>query len=603
MLSIITVLSGKEMISMDTRKTTGRLGMYLKKHAGEYLLGIAILLAIDYLNLFIPQFTGEITDGLTAHTINSAGISSTVWKLVGCAFLLAVGRFRYRQFIIGTSRKIERSIQNDIFGKLETLSQRYFNLNKTGDLMAYFTNDLEAIREAIGWSVVSAVDALVLTLMCLYRMMVYVNVRLTLYVLAPMVCIGFYGFFIFKQFDKSYEMKQDAFAKLSDEVQESVSAERVIKAFVQEEKQLEHFKEANERNRQINLKLVRLRAYAWPVLEVFIGVAYVIAILVGGYYTLINVITLGKFVTFASYVGTMVWPMLAFGDCINTFTLGYAGVKRINKVFAEVPEITDSDNPDDVKELSGEIEFDHVSFRYNDDLPEALHDLDFTIKKGETFAIMGRTGAGKTSTVNLITRIYDVTDGEIRLDGHPIKQIPLQVLRENIAYVPQDNFLFSETLKQNISFGKQDATMDEIIEACKMADIHDNISEFPLKYETMVGERGVTLSGGQKQRASIARALLKDSPILIMDDSLSAVDTDTEDTILANLKKIREGKTTIMIAHRVSTVQNADHILVLDDGNTIEYGTYDELIARDGEFARMVRKQQLEKQLAREQEV
>ena len=295
--------------------------------------------------------------------------------------------------------------------------------------------------------------------------------------------------------------------------------------------------------------------------------------------------------------------MLAFGDCINTFTLGYAGVKRINKVFAEIPEITDSENPDDVRKLNGEIEFDHVSFKYSDDLPEALHDLDFTIKKGETFAIMGRTGAGKTSTVNLITRIYDVTDGEIRLDGHPIKQIPLQVLRENIAYVPQDNFLFSETLKQNISFGKQDATMDEIIEACRMADIHDNISEFPLKYETMVGERGVTLSGGQKQRASIARALLKDSPILIMDDSLSAVDTDTEDTILANLKKLRKGKTTIMIAHRVSTVQNADHILVLDDGNTVEYGTYDELMAKDGEFARMVRKQQLEKQLAREQEV
>ena len=588
---------------MKKKKEVNKLFHYLWKYKHLYLIGILVLLVVDYANLYLPQFTGEITDGLAAHTIDSEGIRTTIFKMLGCALILSIGRFAYRYFVIGTSRKVEHALQNEIFAKLETLSQRYYNENKTGDLMAYFTNDLEAIREAIGWSVVSAVDALVLTLMCLYRMMVYVNVGLTLYVLAPMVCIGFYGFFIFKQFDKSYEMKQDAFAKLSDEVQESVSAERVIKAFVQEEKQLEHFKEANERNRQINLKLVRLRAYAWPVLEVFIGVAYVIAILVGGYYTLINVITLGKFVTFASYVGTMVWPMLAFGDCINTFTLGYAGVKRINKVFAEVPEITDSENPDDVKELSGEIEFDHVSFRYNDDLPEALHDLDFTIKKGETFAIMGRTGAGKTSTVNLITRIYDVTDGEIRLDGHPIKQIPLQVLRENIAYVPQDNFLFSETLKQNISFGKQDATMDEIIEACKMADIHDNISEFPLKYETMVGERGVTLSGGQKQRASIARALLKDSPILIMDDSLSAVDTDTEDTILANLKKIREGKTTIMIAHRVSTVQNADHILVLDDGNTIEYGTYDELIARDGEFARMVRKQQLEKQLAREQEV
>jgi len=573
---------------------------YIKKHALAYLIGIGINLGVDYLNLFIPQFTGEITDGLTAHTIDSAAIASTVWKLILVSFLLACGRFAYRQFIIGSSRKIERALQNDIFRKLETLSQRYFNLNKTGDLMAYFTNDLEAIREAIGWSVISAADALVMTLMCLYRMMVYVNVRLTLYVMVPMICIGFYGFFIFKQFDKKYEAKQESFAKLSDEVQESISAERVIKAFVQEEKQLDHFKVANGRNRDINMTVVRLRAYAWPVLEVFISVAYVIAILVGGYYTLINVITLGKFVTFASYVGTLVWPMLAFGDCINMFTLGYAGMKRINKVFDEIPEITDSENPDDVTELTGEIEFDHVSFRYENDLPEALHDIDFKIRKGETFAIMGRTGAGKTTVVNLITRLFDVTDGEIRLDGHAIKQIPLKVLRENIAYVPQDNFMFSETLKQNISFGKQEATMDEIIEMCKMADVHDNIDDFPLKYETVVGERGVTLSGGQKQRASIARALLKESPILIMDDSLSAVDTDTEEHILSNLKKLRAGKTTIMIAHRVSTVQNADHILVLDDGKAIEYGTYDELVALDGDFARMVRKQQLEKQLAME---
>ena len=576
---------------------------YIKKHSLAYIIGIAINLGVDYLNLFIPQFTGEITDGLTAHTIDSAGIATTVWKLIICAFLLACGRFAYRQFIIGSSRKIERSLQNDIFRKLETLSQRYFNLNKTGDLMAYFTNDLEAIREAIGWSVISAADALVMTLMCLYRMMVYVNVRLTLYVMVPMICIGFYGFFIFKQFDKKYEAKQESFAKLSDEVQESISAERVIKAFVQEEKQLEHFKVANGRNRDINMTVVRLRAYAWPVLEVFISIDYVIDILVGGYYTLINEITLGKFVTFASYVGTLVWPMLAFGDCINMFTLGYAGMKRINKVFDEIPEITDIENPDDVSELTGEIEFDHVSFRYEDDLPEALHDIDFKIEKGETFAIMGRTGAGKTTVVNLITRLYDVTDGEIRLDGHAIKQIPLKVLREHIAYVPQDNFMFSETLRQNISFGKQEATMDEIIEMCKMADVHDNIEDFPLKYETVVGERGVTLSGGQKQRASIARALLKESPILIMDDSLSAVDTDTEEHILSNLKKLRDGKTTIMIAHRVSTVQNADHILVLDDGKAIEYGTYDELIELDGDFARMVRKQQLEKQLAMEQEV
>ena len=586
-----------------SKKSFNRLFQYLWKYKFRYLIGVLILLIVDYVNLFIPQYTGEITDGLSNHTMDMSGVKATVLKIVLCALVLAIGRFGYRYFIIGTARKIETGLQNDIFEKLETLSQRYFNTNKTGDIMAYFTNDIDAIRDAIGWSVISLFDAVVLTLMVLYRMMVYVNVKLTLYTLIPMTCIGFYGFFIFKAFDKNYVMKQDAFAKLSDEVQESVSAERVIKAFVQEDKQIEKFKQANEENRQINLKVARLRSYAWPILEVFISIAYLIAIVIGGYYCMMSEITLGKFITFASYVGYLVWPMLAFGDTINTFTLGYAGMKRINNVFKEEPEIFDDENPDEVETLSGQITFNDVNFRYSEELPNALENISFDIKPGETFAIMGHTGCGKTTIVNLMTRLYDITGGSITYDGHDIKKIPLKVLRENIAYVPQDNFLFSETLRQNISFGKQDATMEEIIEACKMADIDDNIQEFPLKYETMVGERGVTLSGGQKQRTSIARALLKDSPILIMDDSLSAVDTDTEDVILHNLRGLREGKTTIMIAHRVSTVQQADHIIVLDNGRIIESGNYDELVALDGQFARLVRKQQLEKQLAMGQEV
>lgn len=586
---------------MKKKGNINKLLEYLWKYKFHYLVGVILLLCVDYLDLFIPQYTGEITDGLSLHTLDHDGIKDIVLKMIGCAGMIAVGRAGFRYFIIGTSRKVERCFQNDIFAKLETLSQRYYNENKTGDLMAYFTNDLEAIREAIGWSVVSLVDALVLTTMCLYRMMVNINLTLTLYTLIPMFAIGIYGFFIFRAFDTNYTRKQDAFAKLTDEVQESVSAERVIKAFVQEEKQQDHFREANRENMKVNLKLARLRSFAWPVLEVMIGVAYLIAIVVGGYYAMLGTITLGKFITFSSYVGTLVWPMLAVSDCILTFSQGMAGLKRINRAFNEIPDIRDSEHPDDVQQLKGDIEFRDVSFRYADDLPEALQHISIHIKEGETFAIMGRTGAGKTTMVNLMTRLFDVTDGVILFDGHEIRQIPLQVLRENIAYVPQDNFLFSETLKQNISFGKQEATMEEIIEACKMADIDDNIQDFPLKYETMVGERGVTLSGGQKQRASIARALLKDSPILIMDDSLSAVDTDTEDTIMHNLAGLRKNKTTIIIAHRVSTVQNADHILVLDDGKMAELGTYDELIAKDGIFARMVIRQQLEKQLAMEQ--
>ena len=583
------------------KKRTNKLLEYLWKYKHMYVIGVIILLIVDHFDLYIPQYIGEVTDGLSAHTIDAAGVYSILIKMIIVAGVIALGRFSYRYFIIGTSRKIERQLQNDIFAKMETLSQRFFNENKTGDLMAYFTNDIESIREAIGWSVISAVDAIVLTTMCLYRMMTTVSVTLTLMTLIPMVGIGFYGYFIMNAFERNFTARHESFAHLSDEAQESISAERVIKAFVQEDRQQKHFEQVNDHNRQVNLKLARLRSYAWPGMEVFIGIAYVIAIAFGGYFCLIGDITLGRFVAFASYVNILVWPMLAFGDTIITFTQGIAGMKRINKVFWTKPEIVDCAHPAKVEKVEGEISFEDVSFRYLENLPYALQDINVHIEKGETFAIMGRTGAGKTTMVNLIARLYDVTSGTIRVDGIDIRKMPLKVLRESIAYVPQDNFLFSETLGQNISFGKLDATLDEIIEACKMADIDSNIQDFPEKYDTMVGERGVTLSGGQKQRASIARAILKDSPILILDDSLSAVDTDTEDTILANLRKIRQGKTTIMIAHRVSTVQAADHIIFLEDGKIAEMGTYQELVDLDGQFAAMVRKQQLEKQLAEDE--
>jgi ATP-binding cassette subfamily B protein len=308
-------------------------------------------------------------------------------------------------------------------------------------------------------------------------------------------------------------------------------------------------------------------------------------------------ITLGRFVAFNSYIGSLVWPMLALGDSITSVSQGIAGLNRIHEVFDETPDICDSEKLDNVDGLSGQISISNMCFKYKDGLPNALNNISVDIKKGETLAILGRTGAGKTTLVNLLCRVYDIDSGSITFDGHDIKSIPLHVLRENIAYVPQDNFLFSNTLAKNISFGKLDATMDEIIEACKDADIHDNIVDFPDQYQTMVGERGVTLSGGQKQRSSIARALLKDSPILILDDALSAVDTDTEETILENLKRIRKDKTTIMIAHRVSTVQNADNILVLDEGDIAEYGSYSDLMEKGGIFKKMVEKQQLEKQL------
>ncbi|MBQ4253878.1 MAG: ABC transporter ATP-binding protein [Erysipelotrichaceae bacterium] len=564
----------------------------------RYLIGIVTLLIVDYLNLFIPLYIGQVTDSLSSHTLTGEVLRSTVLKMAGCALGVAVCRFGWRYFIIGSSHRIINDYRKDIFEKMETLSQRYFNRNKTGEIMTYFTNDLNAVEEMIGWSVISVVDSAVLISMCIYRMITYVNLKLTLLTMAPMILVGVYGFYMGSKMDKAFEARQAAFSKLNDEVQESVSAERVIKAFIQEDLEYKQFEKVNEENRRANLNLAMIRAFGWPFMDIIIGSAHIISILVGGYYALINVITLGKFLTFASYINSLIWPMIAIGDCIAVFSQGAASIRRINSVFEEVPEIADDPQPDDVSDLKGEIRFDDVSFAYSQELGDALENISVEIKPGETFAVMGKTGSGKTTFASLITRTYDTTEGNITFDGHDIRKIPLNVLHENIAYVPQDNFLFSETIRENIAFGKPGATDYEIRKAAENADVHDNIMDFPLKYDTMLGERGVTLSGGQKQRTSIARALIKDAPILIMDDSLSAVDTDTESNILANLRNIRAGKTTIMIAHRVSTVQSADHIMVLENGRMAEYGTYDELMALDGIFARMAIKQQLEKQLA-----
>lgn len=583
------------------RKRKGVLRPLLKRYAGAYLLGLVTLLMVDYVDLFVPKLIGEATDGLTAHTLDARGILLIAGRIVLCGAVVMFGRFWWRHFIFGSARKIERTLRDQMFEKLETLSQRYYNVHKTGDLMSYFTNDLEAVRMAIGPAVVEIFDASVLTVLVLYRMMTYVSVQLTLYILIPMGAIAIFGYFFGDVIEKRYARMQKAFADMSDYVQESISGERVVKAFVQEEKQYAAFRRVNENKRRITMSVVRLDAAFGPVLHFLVGLTYVVAILIGGYFTIVGDMTLGRFVAFNVYIGSLVWPMIALGDCITIISQGVAGLNRIHEILDEEPDIVDAAEPDRVDSLSGQISIRDMSFAYRADLPEALSHITVEVTPGETLAVMGRTGAGKTTLVNLLCRLYDITGGSITFDGHSIDRIPLRTLRENIAYVPQDNFLFSDTLSGNIAFGALEATAEEIAEAARQADIHDNIMDFPEKYETMVGERGVTLSGGQKQRSSIARALLKDSPILILDDALSAVDTDTEETILDNLKRLRAGKTTIMIAHRVSTVQNADRILVLDEGRIAEYGTRDELMARHGIFYDMVIKQQLEQQLLTEE--
>lgn len=582
------------------KKKKGILLPYIWKYKIPYLLGLITLLVVDYVNLTIPQITGEITDGLMTYTLDLQGVLKLVISLLLCALTIAIGRILWRFFIFGTSRKVENEIRNDMFGKLEELSQTYFNTHKTGDLMTHFINDLEALRNSIGPAVISAFDAIVMTALTLYKMMVHVDFKLTLMTLVPMSFIAVGSYFFGEQFEAKFTAKQEAFAKMSDLVQESITGERVIKAFVQEKNQDKAFEKVNQHNKKMNMQVVKLMATYMPFLDFVIGVSYAITIIYGGYLTIVSSITLGEFIAFNSYLGMLVWPMIALGDSITSFSQGRAAIGRINTIFAEEPEIVDSKDVEDVKTLEGNISINNLTFAYGKEYQNVLTDLSIDIHKGETFAILGRTGEGKTTLVNLLLRLYDIESGSIQFDGIDIKKIPLKVLRSNIAYVPQDSYLFSDTLERNVKFGKMDATHEEVVKVCEMACVHDNIIDFPEGYETVVGERGVTLSGGQKQRCAIARALLKDAPILILDDSLSAVDTDTEDQILDNLKQTRQNKTTIMIAHRISTVKNADHILVLEDGKKAEFGTFDELMAIDGIFKEMYDKQQLEKQLSAE---
>lgn len=575
---------------------------YVGKYAAQYLIGIVFLFVVDYLSLYVPEYTGDIIELLYQGTTFDT-VANLVYKIAIVSIVMSACRFGWRYFILGSSRKIEYELRKDMFGHLELLSASYFNQHKTGDLMAHFTNDLEAIREAVGFAVITTFDAVVMTVMTVYKMIVYVDFRLTVIAFIPMIIIAVGGYFFGIIMEKRHVARQESFSYLSDKVQESISGIRVIKAFVQEEEDMKSFEEANLRNKKANLDVVKLRAGFFPLLETLIAVSVLLNLVLGGKMVIDGTITISQFVTFNSYIGMLVWPMIAAGDCLNTYSLGFAALGRIGAIFAEKPEIVNKENCVD-EPITGKITFNNLTFTYPDGTYPVLKNMNLTIEAGETLAILGRTGSGKSSLSDLLLRVYDVESGMLKIDDRNIDEYSLDRLHQDIAYVPQDNFLFSETLEENIAFGLEerikdnDEIRDKIIDATKAACIHDNIMDFPKKYQTMVGERGVTLSGGQKQRSSIARALVKDSPILILDDSLSAVDTDTEEQILNNLKRIRKDKTTIIIAHRISSLQSANHIIVLTDGEITEYGTHDELLALNGFYADIYHKQQLEAQLA-----
>ena len=578
---------------------------YIKRHRLQYILGIITLFIVDIANVFIPKMTGNITDGLKAGNIDWAGITHYLLILFLLGLTLAVGRFLWRYFLFGASRSIEKELRNDMFAHLETMDVEFYNENKTGDLMTRFTSDLNSIRMAIGMAVICVFDAVVMSAMVIVQMMHYVDVRLTLMAVIPMLFILFGELYYGKVIMARFKARQEAVSDLTDFVQESFSGIRVIKAFVREKAQRYAFARENQKNLEKNLDIARMQSVVMPFLDVIIGLSSLITLLFGGYLAVNGQISLGRFVAFNQYINMLVWPMLACGEAVNMFSMGGASLKRVKAVFDAEPEVKDPQNggegiraaeevPVQEHEIAGHIRLEHLTFTHQDSNEPVLNDITLDVPAGTTLAIVSKTGGGKSTLVNLLLHLYNTKRGMIFIDNRDINDIPLKELRENIAYVPQDNFLFSDTLRSNISFGVEDEDMEEIVAATKAACIHDSIAEFPDGYETIVGERGVTLSGGQKQRSSIARALMKDAPILILDDALSAVDTDTEEQILENLKVNRRGKTTILIAHRVSTIQNADRIMVLEDGKAKEIGNHEELMRQNGIYHGMVEQQQLE---------
>ena len=577
---------------------------YLMHYKWHYVAGVLVLLIVDLAGLYLPQYIGEIIDGLTLGTLDMAGVGSILLKILLVGLVMMAGRFGWRYFIIGASRGVEYHLRNDMFVHVETLSARYYNSHKTGDLMAHFTNDLQAIRQAVGMAVITTFDAVIMTIMVLVKMIVYVDLKLTILAFIPLTLVAVACYFFGIESKKRQTKRQEAFSDLSDRVQESLAGIRVVKAFVQEEKDFEAFEAASRNSMKKNLSMVKLRAVIGPVFDTITGLSILVTLIFGGRMVLNGQVSIGQFVAFNSYIGMLVWPMIACGDCVNLFSQAVAAFKRIALIFGEKPDIVDKSTAEmRGVELKGGIAMKNLTFTYPDGELPVLQHLDLQIPAGETLAILGRTGSGKSSLADLLLRVYDCERGMLLLDGRPIADYPLPVLHRDIADVPQENFLFSDTLEENIAFGLEERLeehpeiRDQIRQAAKDACIHDNIMGFPEQYATMVGERGVTLSGGQKQRSSIARALLMDAPILILDDSLSAVDTDTEEKILENLVRLRKGKTTIIIAHRISTLQKADHIAVLTEGKLTEYGTHEELLKLGGFYADIYEKQQLEQEL------
>lgn len=548
--------------------------------------------------VLVPPIIGRAIDDMRKAGISLHKIGVLALMLLLVSGTKAIFQFLIRWGLIGISREIEFDLRNDLFKHLEGLSHTFYQRTRTGDIMAKATNDLNAVRMLLGPGFMYTANTVVFTTFAL-AFMLHISPRLTFYAFLPLPIVSIVIQYFGRRIHERFERIQAMFSEISARAQENFSGVRIIRAYAQEQAEIRSFETSNREYIARSLKLVRLMGMLWPTLETMLGLATVLVLWLGGREVLLGRISVGDFTAFNTFMVQLTWPVIALGWVINIFQRGTASLGRISQLMEEKPEIVDASNVHALTsdaQLNGDIEFRNLQFSY-EGVP-VLRDINLRIPAGSSLAIVGPTGSGKTTLVSLIPRIYDVEDGMVLIDGKSVREYPLAFLRRNIGFVPQETFLFGETIRENIAFGVPDATDQDVRWAAEAANIATEIEDFPERYKTIVGERGITLSGGQKQRTAIARALIRNPRILILDDALSSVDTQTEDKILNHLREVMQGRTTIFISHRVSTVRNADRIAVLHSGRIVELGTHEELIARNGYYSDLYNKQLLEEELA-----
>ena len=579
------------------------INRYYLKNAPVLLLGLLALLMVDYIQLLIPQFYRLVINGVNLGQVVVNGQTLPFTKevllqhiclpMIWIVVLMVIGRFLWRICFFGSAVRVAANLRERMFDHSRQLSQQYYQVNKVGNLMSLYTNDIDTIQECFGDGILMFFDALVLGLMALYKMW-RMDYRLTLLALIPALIMFGIGTVMGTAMTKRWEERQQAFSDLSDFAQENFSGIAVIKAFVKELKELMAFRKLNKQNEEINVIYTKIATLLEVLVTLFVESVICVILGYGGYLVYQDRFNAGQLVEYIGYFEAIVWPIMAISMLIEKTSRGKASLNRITELLDAPIDVADRPGVQELQNPQGSVEFRHLTFRYPDGEYDVLQDISFTIHPGESVGIVGKTGAGKTALVDLLLRTYNVPDGTLFVDGKDVNTLSIHSVRAACAYVPQDNFLFSDTIAHNIGFGVDDASPEMIDHAASLADVRDNIVDFKDGYETVLGERGVTVSGGQKQRISIARALLKDAPILILDDSVSAVDTRTEKIILDNLKSSRANKTTLLIAHRISTVERLDKIIFLDDGKIEAVGPHDELYTSCPKYRRMVDLQRLE---------